>query len=238
MEELKLSNKHKEIIQDFIKGLRDIYQEGLISVILYGSAASGEFIDKHSNLNLLVVLDNTDLENLKKVSKMTNKFKMITPLFFSEVYINGSTDIFPIEFLDIQENYSVLHGKDILKGINIDIGNLRFQCEHELKSRLINLRQLYLKINKTALKDLLFRYFTSILHISRNILRIKGKSPPYRKEEVLQALSSEFKIDLKVWMKILSAKNKEIRLNRVEKEELFTKFIKDLENLVDIVDKL
>ncbi|MDP3732602.1 MAG: hypothetical protein Q8R31_06270, partial [Candidatus Omnitrophota bacterium] len=177
MEELKISGKLKNILQQFIRGLKDIYQEELISIILYGSAVSGEFIEKHSNLNLLAVLENTNLENLKRAARLINKFSIINSLFLTEDYIRRSTDVFPIEFLDIQENYSVLYGKDILKGVNIDIRNLRFQCEQELKAKLITLRQLYLKINrdKPALKDLLLRSITSILHISRNVLRLKGK---------------------------------------------------------------
>ncbi len=240
MEELKISGKLKNIIQQFIKGLKDIYQDELISIILYGSAASGEFIEKHSNLNVLTILSNTNLENLKRASPLINKFSLINSLFLTEDYIRRSTDVFPIEFLDIQENYSVLYGKDILKGVNIDIRNLKFQCEQELKAKLITLRQLYLKINrdKHALKDLLFRSITSILHISRNVLRLKGKEPPYKKDEILKELAGEFQIDTCVWEKILAAKNKQIKLGSRDIESLFVNFISELEKIVDIVDRL
>jgi len=240
MEELKIPSRLKNNIQVFIQKLKDIYQQDLISAILYGSAASGEFVDKHSNLNLLVVLKNTDLENLKKAARVINKFNMINPLFLNEDYIVNSTDIFPIEFLDIQENYLVLYGKDVLKSINIDIRNLRFQCEQELKSKLINLRQLYLRINKdkTALRNLFFKSFTSILHILRNVLRLKGKKPAYKKEDILKELVSEFQIDMSIWGKILAAKVKQIKLNNKDTEQLFIAFLRELEKIVDIVDKL
>lgn len=240
MEELKIPSRLKNNIQVFIQKLKDVYQQDLISAILYGSAVSGEFVDKHSNLNLLVVLKNTDLENLKKAARVINKFNMINPLFLNEDYIVNSTDIFPIEFLDIQENYLVLYGKDVLKGINIDIRNLRFQCEQELKSKLINLKQLYLRINKdkTALRNLFFKSFTSILHILRNVLRLKAKLPAYKKEDILKELVSEFQIDMSIWGKILAAKVKQIKLNNKDTEQLFINFIRELEKIVDIVDKL
>jgi len=240
MEELKIPGRLKNNIQVFIQKLKDIYQQDLISAILYGSAASGEFVDKYSNLNLLVVLKNTDLENLKKATRVINKFSTINPLFLNEDYIASSTDIFPIEFLDMQENYLVLYGKDVLKGINIDIRNLRFQCEQELKSKLINLRQLYLRINKdkTALRNLLFKSFTSILHILRNVVRLKAKLPAYKKEDILRELSSEFRIDMTIWEKILAAKVKQIKLNNKDTEQLFIAFLRELEKIVDIVDKL
>lgn len=240
MEALKISERLKKKIGDFIQGLKDIYQQDLISVVLYGSAVSGEFIDKHSNLNLLVVLQNTDIETLKRAAKAINKFTMINPLFLTEDYINSSTDIFPIEFLDMQENYSVLYGKDILKLINIDTSHLRFQCEQELKSKLIKLRQLYLSISKDkdGLRLLLFRSVTSVLHILRNVLRIKGKESPYLKEDILKELDAEFRIDTELWEKILAAKKKQVKLSNKDIEGLFINFVKELEKIVDMVDKL
>jgi len=240
MEELKISGKLRNSLQQFIRGLKDIYQEELVSIILYGSAASGEFIEKHSNLNLLVVLENTNLENLKKAARFINKFRIINPLFLTEDYIKWSTDIFPIEFLDMQENRLVLYGKDILKDVNIDMRNLRFQCEQELKAKLISLKQLYLRINrhKTALRYLLLRSITSILHILRNALRLKGKKPPYKKDEILKELAAEFQINTGVWEKILAAKNKQVKLGIKDIENLFVNFISELEKIVDIVNRL
>ena len=235
-----MSNKFKNNLHIFTQNLKDIYKEELLSLILYGSAASGEFIDKHSNLNVLVVLKNTDLSNLKKASGVINKFKMINPLFLTEDYITSSTDIFPIEFIDMQENYILLYGKDILKEINIDIKNLRFQCEQELKAKLIHLRQGYIRINndKAALRNLLFRSFTSVLHILRNVLRLKNKKPSYLKQDILKEVALEFPIDTIIWGKILAAKNKQIKLSNKETEELFVDFVRALEEIVGMVDKL
>lgn len=240
MEKLDIPERLKKNIEDFSRKLKDVYQEDLISIILYGSAVSGEFVDKHSNINILGVLKNTDLDNLKKAVNIIDKFKMINPLFLTEEYIARSTDIFPIEFLDMQENYSVFYGKDVLKDINTEIFNLRFQCEQELKAKLINLKQLYLRMHKdtTALRNLLFKSFTSILHILRNVLRLKGKKPPYIKSDILKEIAAEFKVDMNIWDKILAAKNKQIRLGRKDTQELFINFIKELEKIVDMVDRL
>ncbi len=240
MNELNIPDKLKKSLSDFIHKLKQIYTEDLISVVLYGSAASGEFVDRHSNLNLLVVLKSADLENLKKATYLINKFSILSPLFLTQDYIASSTDIFPIEFLDMRENYLVLYGKDVLGGINIDIRNLRFQCEQELKVKLINLRQLYLKVNKdkTALRNLFFKSFNSILHILRNVLRLKNKTPAYKKEEILKQLALEFNIDMNIWGKILAAKAKKIKLNNKDAEQLFIDFIRELERIITVVDKL
>jgi predicted nucleotidyltransferase len=217
-----------------------IYKENLVSVILYGSGASGEFVDKRSNLNLLVVLKNTDPAVLKAASGLMRRlrYRMIKPVFFTEDYIASSTDVFPIEFMDMRENYALLYGRDILKDIHIDLKNLRFQCEHELKAKLIHIKQRYLMVNrdKTALKDLLFKSYTSVTHILRSALKLKGRQPAYKKEDVLKEISSEFKISPDVWGKILAAKNKRIELKSQDIEPLFFDFVRDLEKIAGAVN--
>jgi len=240
MNKLELPEKLSRKIESFVSALKDIYSDQLVCVILYGSAASGEFLNKRSNLNFLAVLKDTELTTLRKAAKLVMKYPRFNPLFLTQDYISNSTDIFPIEFLDIKENYIVLEGNDILKGINIDTRNLRYQCEQELKAKLLTLKQLYLRSAKDSefLKELLFKAINAILHISRNVLRLKGGLAPYRKEEVLKELNREFGIEVDNWQKVLDAKQDRIRLRREEIEGLFIDFTAVLEKLVDIVDKL
>jgi len=240
MQTLKIPDKYKNILAQITESLKSAYNQELVSIILYGSAASGEFIDNRSNLDLLVILKDTDPDRLSSSAAIFQKHKIINCLFFTEDYIARSSDIFPIEFLDMKDNYLVLYGKDVLKEISIDPRNLRFQCEQELKSKLIKLRQAYLLLGKDtlALRSLLLTSFTSVMHILRNALRIKGSTPPYPKEDVLKALEQEFKIRLDTWSKILQLKNKGNRLSAEETRSLFADFIRELESAANLVDKL
>lgn len=241
MPELKLPLKIKNNLEIFTRVLENIYAKELISIIVYGSAASGEFIDERSNVNLLVVLKDASLSALRKARKLVNnrQFKLIKPLFLNPEYINSSLDVFPIEFLDISENYFVLYGNDILKGLKIDIKNLRFQCEQELRAKLLGLKNIYLhNKDKYALKDLLFRAFTSLLHILRNLLRLKGGAPLYLKEEILKEVERVFSFDTRNFVKLLDAKKKNLKLSQNDIESMFLVFAQDLEKIVKIVDQL
>lgn len=240
MPELRLKKKLQDSLGSFVRGLENIYKDGLVSVVLYGSASSGEFIEEHSNLNLLVVLKDNSLESLKKAAGLVNKFKFrrFKPLFFTEGYIKNSLDVFPIEFLDMQDNYVLLWGRDILKDLTVDTRNLRFQCEQELKEKLLGIKQIFLKVNKdnAALKNLLFKTFTSVLHILRMALRLKGKPVGYAKSESIKNVAQEFKIDQTAWEEILAVKNKEIKLNDKKFKQLFFWFVSDLERIVAAID--
>ncbi len=243
MRELNLTEKHKKTLDEFLQRLKSIYNQDLVSLILYGSAASNEFVDKNSNLNILVVLTNTDLDNLLLAQNMItkSKFARIHALFMTEEYIKSSLDVFPVEFLDMKENNIVLFGKDIFKGIPIETKNLRFQCEQELKSKLINLKQQYLRINpkaKSALANLLFRNFTSIIHILRNIVRLKGKTPSYLKEAIIAEVAIELKVEVITFMKILEAKKNPDILKREDMQSLLNDFVREIEKIIKVVDEI
>lgn len=241
MEGLNLPGKIRKIVDSFITGLKNIYPDQLISVVLYGSAASGEYASKYSNVNLVILLKDASIPSIRKAAPLINKnrFAVINPLFFTEGHIKNSTDVFPIEFLDMKENYVVLYGRDVLKDIQIDVKNLRFQCEQELKSKILGIKKLYVRTrNKFILKNILFKSITSSLHIMRNVIRLKGRTPSYKKEDVLNELSRELAVDVSCLRKILDARNKNIRLSRKEIDELFTCLVEALENISDKVDRL
>jgi hypothetical protein len=240
MQELKIPLQLKRKIDSLTEQLKGLYQDNLVSITLYGSAASGEFVDKHSNINMLIALNKVDLAELRKSCVAVNKYSFIRPLFLDQHYFESSIDVFPIEFLDMKENYLVLYGKDLLKDLVVDLKNLRFQCEQELKSKLIALSQSYVKFNnnKVMLKGLLIKTFTSCLHIGRNLLRLKGKAPPYRKYDVIKELSSVFGINIWVWEELLSLRQNQLKVNSGKIENLFGEFVLDLEKLIDITDKM
>lgn len=243
MQELKLSGALKKNIHEFVESLKELYRDDLVSIVLYGSAASGEFIEAHSNVNLLVVLKNTDLSTLEVSRRLVNKRsnRRIEPLFLSHEYLLNSSDVFPIEFLDMKENYTCLYGQDVLKELKIDLKNLRFQCEQELKSKLILLKQQYLKINprdRAAFANLLFRNLTSVLHILRNLVRLKGKKPSYNKEDILRQAAVEFQVGIATFLKILKAKRSSAAIRADDFKALLADFVLELDRIAKIVDKL
>jgi len=242
MPQIKISPKLNKLLDDFCAGLKNIYGQDLICVILYGSAASGDFVPAHSDINVLVVLKDIGIPVLKKATFFINKFKFrsLEPLFLSEDYIACSLDTFPIEFLDLKENYLLLYGKDVLAGIGVRLDNLRFQCEQELKVKLVRLNKAYLRIyrDKTSLRNLLLKSFSSVLHVSRNLVRLRNKNVPYQRQEIIEELAKDFGINAGVWLDILAVRKKEKILRGQDIERLFVEFTQDLKKLTECVDKL
>ncbi len=242
MQNLKFPVQQGYLLESYLEQLKVIFGPGLISVIVYGSMVSGEFTNQHSDINLLIVLDDDTLSNLAKASGLVNqnKFSKFIPMFFTQKYLDNSNDVFPIEFLDMKDNYALIFGKDVLKDVNIDIKNLRFQCEQELKIKLLSLKRFYLKnkSNRKLLEKFLFKACASILHILRNLARFKGKSPVYLKADILRQLNQELGINAPSFAKVLEIKNKKLKQNNAEFQELFFEFASDLQNCAQAVDGL
>jgi len=243
MTEIILPDKIKIMLENFTRDIKAACSNNLISLILYGSAASGEFTDANSNLNVLIVLKDDSLTGLKAIKPVVTRFgyRRIQPIIFNKEYILSSLDVFPIEFLDMKENYHILWGEDTLKDVVIDTKNLRFQCEQELKLKLINLKQAFLRLNpadRTMVSNLLFRNFTSCLHILRNLVRLKGKKPAYIKEEILREITVELQLSITTFLKVLEAKKEPSALKTEEILGLLIDFTSELEKITKAVDRI
>ncbi len=237
-----LPARHEQAVGRFVDGLKGIYGDALDSAVLYGSAASGEHSGSRSNLNILLILKDTSIPSLKRCRNFVNRseFRDIKAIFMTADYISKSIDVFPIEFLDMKDNYRVLSGDDPLKGVAVDLKNLRFQCEHELKARVITLKQHYIGIGNDArgLVELLLKSVTSMTHILRNALRIKGIAAPYDKKEAIAAISKEFGIDRQTWQMLIDAKSGAKKIDRSRAEDLFAAFVGDLEKSAGLIDRI
>ena len=160
--------KTEDYLNEFVDGLKKGWGDRLLSVILYGSAARGEAYTPKSDLNVLVVVKDLSLELLLLIEKTVRHGERkagIVPIFWTEEELKSSTDIFPVEFLDMIQNHKVLYGADLLRGIQIDTSNLRHQIEFELRVKLLSLRGGWLSFadSPKSRADFLVRAGTSFM---------------------------------------------------------------------------
>ncbi len=134
----------QRLLAVLVNRLVKTYGDGLVSVILYGSAASGDHHDRFSDLNVFCVLSQLTVEELAKSGPIFSWWQELgnpAPLLMTERETRESADCFPIEFADMQEHRRVLHGTDVIAGLAVDRRFYRAQLEHELRSKLLRLRQ-------------------------------------------------------------------------------------------------
>jgi hypothetical protein len=114
--------------------------------------------------------------------------------------------------------------------------NLRLELEHELKSKLIRLREHFLMTEGSAKKvtELLIQSFSSIQVLCKNVLRLYNKQPPSVKMEALKELRQYIGFDLEPFQAVEQLK-KGVQWNG-DPIDLFEKYLKNIEKIVSIVD--
>ena len=135
---------HEELVNQFVERMRAAADTNLVSVILYGSAAEGEFHPEYSDLNLLCLVRDASFASLAKVANVVEWWrgkKHQPPLVLTPQELKATADVFSIEFIDMKQRYRVLYGEDLLADLEVPMHLHRSQLEYELREKLFLLRQ-------------------------------------------------------------------------------------------------
>jgi hypothetical protein len=237
-----LPEKYQALLQKWTEDVKVLFAEDLRGILVYGSATGKEFVQKRSDINTLILLKEVKPSHLKKYFPLQKKYHkkgIIAPLFLDWDYVLSSADVFPLEFLDIKENHLLLWGENPFKELVFDLKNLRFQCEQELKGKMIRLRQSYLELGGKPgeLEKLLIKSFSSLSSALKGLLRLKNNERFKVDEDFSILLKREFQIETEVFSKVLNLKKSKVKLNKSELENLFFDYLKNLKELTDIVDQ-
>ncbi len=136
-----------------------------------------------------------------------------------------------MEFLDFKLIHKTIYGPDLFTGLQILPANLRLQCEREIKTRQIHLRQGYISSlgKKEHLSALLVRSFTGSMALFRAIISLLGKEPPIPRQQVIRLFKETTGVDTAVFEKILLLKSGNVKLSEQDLRSLFEQYYNALE---------
>jgi len=188
------------LLQKVVDDLKASAGSQLRSVMLYGSAARGDYEKSTSDLNLLIVLDTLDPPALERVSSPLRRWerkRQPLPRVFSPAMIAESIDVFPIEFLDLKAHAVVLYGEDPFRGLTVYTDHLRLQCERELREKMMRLREAYIEAHDAPrrLRQLLTESYSSFVALFRGCLHLHEDVVPTHNEEVVAAFCARAELD-------------------------------------------
>lgn len=226
-----------------VNRLTGTFGDRLVSVILYGSAAGGNHHGKYSDLNVFCVLTRITPQELSDSEAIFHWWRELgnpAPLLMTEEETRRATDSFPIEFQDMKERRKVLHGKDIIEQLTIDRSFYRAQLEHDLRVKLLRLRQQATGVlsDRDALLKLCIESISTFCVLGRHALRIGGFDVKYGKREVVQTLERHLTADLQPFHTILDIREEKTAPQEVDPATLFRKYLLAIEDLVDFVDRI
>lgn len=230
--------------QDLAHELEKIYGENLLSVVLYGSAATEEYSEKFSDYNVFCVLTSPSTTELARSNSLVKKWTKNgnpSPHFFGAEHIHNSLDVFPLEFLDIKDRHKILFGNDPLKNMSIDPKNLRHQCEAELKGKLIHLRSFYATnchkpkvVARVAMES-----FSTILTALRGTLRLLGKKPPRDSRAAVEIIAQQIGLTLEIFHQMIAIRQGQMIMPMGEDAlGMFERYLTAVELITNYVDRM
>ena len=214
----------------------------LKTVVLYGSAAAGDFQPKHSDLNVLCVVDRLDAGQLQKLSPAASWWERKghpAPLLFTLEELRRSADVFPIELLDIRASRRVLYGEDVFAALEVPMTQHREQVERELRTNLIRLRQSFLPASpdKAALLNLMSASVSTFVALFRHALMALGVEPPQAKRAVVDRLAELLGFDASGFHAILDAREGKPLQNAADVLATFEAYLAAVTRVTEEVDR-
>ena len=140
----QLTSGMQEPVKRFVLRVQELAGSNCLAITSFGAITTPAFDPRKQLAKSVVILNNIDLPMLRELAKdgvKLGKAKIAAPLIMTPVYIEGSLDTFPLEFLEIQQCHLCLAGPDHFSDLSFDASHIRLQCERELKTILIAMRQ-------------------------------------------------------------------------------------------------
>ena len=232
-----------KLLAQLVERLKKAYGDRLVSLVLYGSAATGSHHDKFSDLNILCVLNRITTEELEQsepIFRWWREQDSPAPLLLSEEEILTSTDCFPIEFHDIQARNKLLAGRDVVSSLKIDYSFYRARVEYELRAKMLRLRQKAAGVlsDNDVLLRLMADSVSTFATLARHAILLAGGEAIWGKREAFAACQEKFALDITPFSTLLDLREGKMKPKQVAARPLLESYLAQVTSLVNAVDRL
>jgi hypothetical protein len=229
-------------LDEFVQKLKSSAAENLKAVALYGSAVTGEFHSKHSDLNLLCVLEQADaarMEALHAPVEWWLRQGHRAPLVFTLEELRRSADVFAIELLDMKTHHRMLYGEDVLAALPVPMRFHSIQVERELRTDWLRLRQSILTAPKKGdtYLNLMTSSFSAFAALFRHTLIALGEPPPANKREAIDQVARFAHADPSGFLTILDFREGKRKRREIGVEEMLERYFAFVEAVTDEFDR-
>ena len=235
-------DKEKDL-NEFVSRLNNEAGENIASMVLYGSAASQEFHADFSDINLLCVLRELDATRIKALAPAVKWWigkGHPAPLLFSQDEIERAADVFSIEMLDIKQRHRMLLGEDLFTKLSVPLDRHRIQLEHELRTKLLFLRQNYLLTgnDKNGVLSLMLEAVSSFVALFRHTLIALGEEPPTHKPQIAEHLARRLGFNERPFLALLRLRENKVKAQELDATQIFAEFCDGVDKVIRAVDIL
>jgi predicted nucleotidyltransferase len=230
-------------LKELVEKLEHAYQDRLVSVVLYGSGASGNHDPNFSDLNVLCVLKQITPRELGEGEPILRWWRGLghpSPLLMTEEEVHNSADSFPIEFRDMQDHRKVLHGVDLIAHMHVDTKHYRTQVEHELRAKLFRLRQQGAQVlsDPAALLKLCVDSISTFCTLGRHALLAGGFEVTGGRRDVVRRLEEKLGAPASPFHILLDLRENRDEVDTGDSVDLFAQYLEFVRRMVEYVDQM
>jgi predicted nucleotidyltransferase len=240
LERLDIPAKVRKDLEEFVTQLVALYREDLVSIMVFGSAVTGDYDEKNSDLNLLVIYSDLNIADLDAVAKLAQKWlkrRRFAPRFLSLRNLTASSRYFQIDLLDVRDAHRKVYGVNPLGGIEVRAADMAWQLAHEIKRMRMRVKQQFWRAagDRAVMRRILLARLSSLVHLTRVLLYLRGAAPPVSQPEILKIAVQNLKLDAEFVVQMLALKKDE---GRPDLNALFTGLMDAIRTIDEEVDRL
>jgi hypothetical protein len=229
-------------LADFVKRLKAAAMDNLKAVVLYGSAAAGEFHQGHSDLNILCLVGrahSADLEQLHDAAGWWIRQGHPAPLVFTHDELLRSADVFAIELVDMKRHHRMLFGDDFLATLDVPMGKHRLQVERELRGAWMRLRRAILAApsRENARLAIMLDSVSSFCALFRHAMVALGQPMPASKREAVSAVAALAGADPSAFYSLLDLREGKREKELLDVEASLRKYLEFVDAVTSEVDR-
>lgn len=231
-------------LAELVRRLKEALGSDLKAVVLYGSALTGEFLSKHSDVNTLCIVEHSgyaELERLRQVVRWWTRQgdRHPAPLVFTFDELRRSADVFAIELVDIKLHHRMLFGEDFFDQFEVPLRLHALQLEREFRSNWIRLRESILAVppKSHARLAIMLSSVSSFCTLFRHALWALSGQMPGRKREAVDGMAALTGADPSGFRAILDVREGKLKPRRVDTEDTLRAYLELVEVATNEVDR-
>lgn len=230
-------------IAELVERLKLATGTNLECLVLFGSAVSEEFHPGFSDVNTLCVvreLSAATLDALAPAFVWWSRKKYPAPLVFSRSELERSAGVFPIELFDISQRHRVVYGENIFNTMQAPMDRHRVQLEHELRAKLLTLRQRYIQASGDdgKVRKLMLDSVPNFGTLFRHAMIVFGMQPGIHRADAIRALADRLKFDPGVFLQLFEVRARKAHESQVNVRSGFAKYMEGIDKVIQALDAL
>lgn len=175
----------EQSLETFVEAAKTAFGDDLKSVVLFGSAASGD-LRATSDVNLLLVLQRftqDGADRLREPLRLAHATVQLNAMFLLEDEVTDAVEAFAVKFSDIVFRHRVLFGADPFAGVSASRESLKRRTGQVLLNLQLRLRERYiaLSLREEQLAHLIADAAPPLRSAAAAILHLEGQNEPTSK---------------------------------------------------------